>query len=84
MKYTVLVERYAQKQIMKLDKKIIPVIKTAIAELADNPRPNGYIKLKGEEAYRIRVGDYRVIYEISDNIILVTVVSVGHRKDVYK
>ena len=84
MKYTVLIERYAQKQIMKLDKKVIPVIKTAIAGLADNPRPYGYKKLKGEDAYRIRVGDYRVIYEIDDDKIIVTVVSVGHRKDIYK
>lgn len=84
MKYTVFVERYAQKQLMKLDKKLIPVIKAAIADLANNPRPYGYKKLKGEDAYRIRVGDYRVIYEIEDDIIQVTVVSVGHRKDVYK
>lgn len=84
MKYTVLIERYAQKQIMKLDKKIIPVIKAAIADLADNPRPYGYRKLKGEDAYRIRVGDYRIIYEINDNTIIVTVVSIGHRKDIYK
>jgi mRNA interferase RelE/StbE len=84
MKYTVLIERYAQKQIMKLDKKIIPVIKAAIADLADNPRPYGYKKLKGEDAYRIRVGDYRVIYEINDDKIIVTVVMVGHRKDIYK
>jgi mRNA interferase RelE/StbE len=84
MKYKVLIERYAQKQIMKLDKKIIPVIKSAIAELAYNPRPYGYKKLKGEDAYRIRVGDYRVIYEIEDDKIIVTVVSVGHRKDIYK
>jgi mRNA interferase RelE/StbE len=84
MKYIVLIERYAQKQIMKLDKKIIPVIKASIANLAENPRPCGYKKLKGEDAYRIRVGDYRVIYEINDNTIIVTVVSVGHRKDIYK
>jgi len=84
MKYTVLIERYAQKQIMRLDKKAIPVIKSAIASLADNPRPNGYKKLKGEDAYRIRVDDYRVIYEIDDGKIIVTVVSVGHRKDIYK
>lgn len=84
MKYTVLIERYAQKQIMRLDKKAIPVIKSAIASLADNPRPKGYKKLKGEDAYRIRVGDYRVIYEIDDGKIIVTVVSVGHRKDIYK
>lgn len=84
MKYTVLIERYAQKQIMKLDKKVIPVIKVAIADLADDPRPYGYKKLKGEDAYRIRVGDYRVIYEIDNGIIIVTVVSVGHRKDIYQ
>ncbi len=84
MKYTIFIERYAQKQIMKLDKKSIPVIKKSIAELADNPRPTGYKKLKGEDAYRIRVGKYRVIYEIDDGRILITVVSVGHRKDIYK
>ncbi len=84
MKYTVLIERYAQKQIIKLDKKIIPVIKSAIASLGDNPRPYGYKKLKGEDAYRIRVNDYRVIYEIDDSKIIITVVSVGHRKDIYK
>jgi len=84
MKYTVLIERYAQKQIMKLDKQIIPAIKSAIASLADNPRPYGYKKLKGEEAFRIRVGDYRIIYEIDDGKIIITVVSVGHRKDIYK
>ena len=84
MKYSVLIERYAQKQILKLDKKIIPIIKVAIAGLADDPRPFGYKKLKGEEAYRIRVGDYRIIYEINDNVVIVTVVSVGHRKSIYK
>jgi mRNA interferase RelE/StbE len=84
MTYTVFVERYAQKQILKLDKKAIPIIREAIARLADNPRPLGYIKLKGEEAYRIRVGNYRIIYEIDDGIVTVTVVSIGHRKDIYK
>ncbi len=69
---------------MKLDKQVIPVIKTAIAELADNPRPHGYKKLKGEDAYRIRVGHYRIIYEIDDERIIVTVVSAGHRKSVYR
>jgi len=83
MKYTVFIERYAQKQILKLDKKSIPEIKTAIAGLTSNPRPYGYKKLKGEDAYRIRIGDYRVIYEIDDSKIIVTVASVGHRKNVY-
>lgn len=84
MKYEILIERYAQKQIKKLDKEIIPVIKNAILGLSENPRPPGYRKLKGEDAYRIRKGDYRIIYEIYDDIILIIVVSVGHRKDIYK
>lgn len=84
MRYTIFIERYAQKQIMKLDKQAIPVIKAAIAGLADNPQPHGYKKLKGEDAYRIRIGDYRVIYEIDDEKIIVTVVSAGHRKSVYR
>lgn len=84
MKYTILIEHYAQKQIQKLDKKAIPIIKSTISSLADNPRPLGYKKLKGENAYRIRVGVYRIIYEIEDDRIVVIIVSVGHRKDIYK
>jgi mRNA interferase RelE/StbE len=84
MNYSVFIERYAQKQILKLDKKAIPIIKDAIAGLAEDPRPHGFKKLKGEEAYRIRVGDYRIIYEINDRKIIVTIVSVGHRKNIYK
>jgi mRNA interferase RelE/StbE len=83
MRYIVFIDRYAQKQIMKLDKKAIPIIKSTIASLSTNPRPYGYIKLKGENAYRIRVRNYRIIYEINDDKIIVTVVSVGHRKDIY-
>ncbi len=84
MKYQVFIERYAVKQILKLDKNAIPLVKSAIAGLAENPRPFGYKKLKGEEAFRIRVGSYRIIYEIDDNKIMISVVSVGHRKDIYK
>jgi mRNA interferase RelE/StbE len=84
MKYIILIERYAQKQILKLDKKVIPLIKTAIGDLTNNPRPHGYKKLKGEEAYRIRVGGYRIIYEIDEDKIVITVVAVAHRKDIYK
>ena len=84
MKYTVLIERYAQKQIMKLNREDIPGIKKIIASLADNPRPSGCKKLKGEPAWRIRTGNYRIIYEIDDDKVIVTVISVGHRKDVYR
>ena len=84
MMYTVLIERYAQKQLMKLSMVEIPVIKEAIASLANNPRPIGCKKLKGESAWRIRVGNYRVIYEIDDDKIIVIVITVRHRKDIYR
>lgn len=84
MRYQIFIEHYAQKQILKLDKKVIPLIKAAINDLGNNPRPYGYKKLKGEDAYRIRIGNYRIIYEIDDDKIIITVVSVGHRKDIYK
>lgn len=52
--------------------------------LSDNPRPSGSIKLKGEEAYRIRVGDYRIVYIIQDERLIVLVIDVGHRGDLYR
>lgn len=84
MIYSIFIERRVVKQLKKLDKSSIPVIKDAISQLAYNPRPHGYIKLKGEEAYRIRVGNFRIIYEIKDEIITVTIIAVGHRKNIYK
>jgi mRNA interferase RelE/StbE len=51
--------------------------------LGSNPRPNGCKKLKGRDGYRIRVSDYRIIYEIQDNVLLVDVIDLGHRKDIY-
>jgi len=84
MKYTILIERYAQKLIMKLNKEDIPLIKGAIASLANDPRPPGSKKLKGESAWRIRMRNYRIIYEIDDDRVIVTVITVGHRKNVYR
>jgi mRNA interferase RelE/StbE len=55
----------------------------AIRKLADNPRPSGCKKLKGRDEYRIRVGDYRVIYEIHDDVLIVLVIKVAHRREVY-
>lgn len=56
----------------------------AIRNLADNPRPSQSIKLSGAEKYRIRCGMCRVLYEIQDDVLVVCVVKVGHRKDVYR
>ncbi len=82
--YKLVIEKYALKQLAKITPSDIPVIKEAIALLASNPRPQGYIKLKGTEAFRIRTGDYRIIYEIHEKIVTVVVIDIGHRKDIYK
>ena len=60
----------------------IPISKKRY-NLAENPRPHGYKKLKGQDAYRIRVGNYRVIYTVFDSELIIDVMSVGDRKDVY-
>jgi mRNA interferase RelE/StbE len=67
-----------------LERPIRQRIANALAALSENPRPHGCIKLQGLEAYRIRVGSYRIIYEIHDDHLLVLVVDVGHRRDVYR
>lgn len=75
----------ALKQFKKLSPELQERIQIKIDELADNPRPNGVVKLvNGENRYRIRVGDYRVLYIIFDDVLLVTVVKVGHRREVYR
>jgi mRNA interferase RelE/StbE len=84
MKYTVIVPKPVQKQLENLIQtertKIILVLK----QIAEDPRPSGIKKLKGyEKTYRVRVGDYRIIYEIKDRELIVLVLSVSHRKDAY-
>ncbi|MEL6462386.1 MAG: type II toxin-antitoxin system RelE/ParE family toxin, partial [Cyanobacteria bacterium J06621_15] len=79
------ISKSASKQIKKLSSEIQERIQVEIDSLAVEPRPDGVKKLKGRESgYRIRVGDYRIIYDIFDDILLVTVVEVGHRSSIYK
>ncbi|GAX34636.1 type II toxin-antitoxin system RelE family toxin [Nodularia sp. NIES-3585] len=85
MIYEVKFTKGARKMFRKLSQELQDRIQTKIDDLAIEPRPNGVKKLKGEEnSYRIRVGDYRVVYDIFDDVVLVSVVSVGHRSEVYK
>ncbi|MEH1816051.1 MAG: type II toxin-antitoxin system RelE/ParE family toxin [Nostoc sp.] len=85
MSYKVEILRSALKQLKKIPSELQERIQIKIDDLATEPRPNGVKKLKGKEnAYRIRVGDYRVIYDIFDDILVVNVVEVGHRKNIYK
>ena len=81
--YQVRIEKAVQKSLEKINEPYFSKIKTAILNLGHNPRPPRYKKLKGRNGYRIRVADYRIIYDIFDDILLVDVVDLGHRKEVY-
>lgn len=82
--YKLRIEKSVQKALEKIDEPYYSKIKTAILSLADNPRPQGYKKLKGRDGFRIRVANYRIIYDIFDNILSVDVIELGHRKDIYE
>jgi mRNA interferase RelE/StbE len=71
------------KKLEQIPEPFYTKVKTSILNLSKNPRPRGYLKLTNRVGYRIRVGNYRVLYEISDKILIVKVFEVGHRKDVY-
>ncbi|MCB0396035.1 MAG: type II toxin-antitoxin system RelE/ParE family toxin [Flavobacteriales bacterium] len=84
MPYKVTLRKRAIKSLEKIQEPYYSNIKTAIYDLADNPRPSGCKKLKGRSAYRIRVADYRIIYDIFDKTLIVDVIDLGHRKDIYE
>lgn len=85
MPYRIEITRAAAKELASVTQPTRDRIKAAIHALADDPRPPGCAKLAGfQSAYRIRVGSYRVIYDIRDQVRIVTVVKVGHRRDVYR
>ena len=85
MAYLIIVSRKVEKEIYKLPKHIIKDIGKTIDRLAENTRPHGSKKLKGteENLWRVRVGDYRVIYSIEDVLKIVEIIRVRHRKEVY-
>ena len=83
MSHAVEILRAAQKQLARIDRQQHPRIFNAIRALADDPRPPGCRKLSGRPAWRIRVGSYRVVYEVHDDRLVVTVVAVGDRKEIY-
>jgi mRNA interferase RelE/StbE len=83
-RYELRIRKSVAKDIDSLPKKDVQRIVEAIGGLADNPRPPQSLKLSGAEKYRLRCGVYRVLYEIQDKVLIVCVVKVGHRKDVYR
>ena len=82
--YRLVIRRSAGKEIEALPPKDRRRVVTKIQGLAANPRPAGCEKLSGAEKYRLRQGDYRILYEIVDLELIVTVVKVGNRRDVYR
>jgi len=83
LSYSLLIEKTAQKELSKIPHPDRKKIITAIKGLENNPHPAGSKKLSGREAWRMRIGNYRVIYEINDEKLIVLIVKVGHRQSVY-
>ncbi|MFN7016331.1 MAG: type II toxin-antitoxin system RelE family toxin [Fimbriimonadales bacterium] len=84
MNYTVQILPRAQRQLAKLPAEAYVRVRDALRALAENPRPSGCLKLVGREGWRLRVGRYRVIYEIDDASRIVTILDVAHRRDIYQ
>ncbi len=82
--YSVLILPSTQKQLAKLPNATATRIEDKLLELEKDPRPPGCKKLKGRNAWRIRIGDYRVIYDIEDARLVITVIAIGHRREVYE
>ena len=83
--YRIEIKRSAAKEIESIGRlKDRRRVVARIMSLAEDPRPVGCTKLSGQEAYRVRQGSYRIIYTISDEVLVVEVIRVGHRRDVYR
>ena len=75
----------AKKELKKLDKQIIPRILQAVENLAENPYSSGSKKLIGSDSiYRIRVGDYPIVYNIKSSVLVIEIIKVGHRREIYR
>jgi len=83
-KYKIEIKKSAIKELNKLAHNDLKKIIQKIQSLADNPRPSDCKKLTGEEKYRIRSGNYRILYLIEDDILIIYVVKIGHRREIYR
>jgi mRNA interferase RelE/StbE len=85
MIYSIFYKRSASDELLKIPANNAHKVLSAINSLSETPRPQNSKKLKGSiNVYRIRVGNYRVVYTIADSILIITVIKIGHRKDVYR
>ncbi|HDQ45125.1 MAG TPA: type II toxin-antitoxin system RelE/ParE family toxin [bacterium] len=83
-KYKIEFKKSAVKELKPIPKKDLKIILSKINDLADNPRPNESVKLTSREQYKIRHGNYRILYSIEDDRLVISAVKTAHRKDVYK
>jgi mRNA interferase RelE/StbE len=81
--YKILLSKAAVKTLDKLPNQVTENILRAIQNLITNPKPNGVKKLKGREGYRIRKGNYRIIYDVYDDRLVIQIIAIGHRKKIY-
>ena len=85
MTYRIEVSSAAVRQLRKLDRAAQRRVQAAIELLADAPRPSAAKTLAGGDGeWRVRTGDYRIVYEVHDNVLLILVIAIGHRRDVYR
>ena len=84
MRYEVRILQAAEREMDKLPSTVHSRISRRLLSLEDNPRPRGAKKLSGRDEYRLRIGDYRVLYTVDDKDSAVTVFAVGHRREVYR
>ena len=83
--YEVRLARRAQRTLANLERREQQRIRAALDLLADNPRPPNCVAMKGEDSvFRVRIGDFRIVYEVLDSVLLVHVVRIGHRREVYR
>jgi len=83
--YKVQLKRSAEKSLFKLPKVAIARLVQLLLKLESNPRPDGCKKLTGtNNSYRIRSGDYRIVYSIFDDVLIVDIIKIGHRKEIYR
>lgn len=83
-KYRITIKKSAAKELEAIPKKDLRKIVKRIAALAEDPRPQGSQKLTADKAYRLRQGDYRILYSIHDDQPLIDIVKIGHRREIYR
>lgn len=84
MTYSIVLGTRAQKEFYKLSSDVQELLAGPINDLQQNPRPQGSKKLSGLEGYRIRTGNYRILYTVDDKVMSIHIYRIGHRRDVYR